>query len=528
MLQCPTCGRRYSDDLQTCPEDGSLLQADVTVAEPIPPDPMVGRTFDEKYRLDERLGVGGMGTVYRATHLLIDRPVAVKVLNPRFVEDEAAKQRFRREARAAGRLRHSNAVAVTDFGQTSDGFTYIVMELLEGKTLRDILARDAPLDTARAVSIMLQVSAAVAAAHEAGVIHRDLKPANIFIVQRRHVPPIVKVLDFGIAKLAADSVDESDPQTLTQMGVMIGTPRYMSPEQCDGKSLTPASDVYSLGIILYEMLTGMTPFTGLTPLSIALKHSSEIPRRPRELVPSIPETLEQVILHALEKRPEFRPADAGEFRRELYEVAERLGLEHAASLSAPTLETVRSIGTETPSGRLVLDIERLRQSRATATNRPSETTLLSSSAERHATSTARDLRKTSSTPFGAARETRPEISKLTIFTSRKQAVLNWLKQPLGLMTVSLVALFLIVMIIGIVIAYRSSGSASGSNQAETVASPSDNSANTAKSSSNSAETNENSESSGHHENRQQRRQTTPRPQKRESKAKRIIKKLWPF
>src|ERR687884_968769 len=206
MLQCPTCGRRYTDDLRTCPEDGSPLQADSTVAEQVPPDPMVGRTFDEKYRLDERLGVGGMGTVYRATHLLIDRPVAVKVLNPRFVEDEAAKQRFRREARAAGRLQHTNAVTVTDFGTTQDGLVYIVMELLEGRTLRDVLAREAPLDTARAVSMMLQVAAAVGAAHDAGVIHRDLKPANIFIVQRKDAPPFVKVLDFGIAKLAAEAI----------------------------------------------------------------------------------------------------------------------------------------------------------------------------------------------------------------------------------------------------------------------------------------------------------------------------------
>lgn len=512
-----------------CPEDGSLLQADSTVATAIPSDPMVGRTFDEKYRLDERLGVGGMGTVYRATHLLIDRPVAVKVLNPRFVEDEAAKQRFRREARAAGRLRHSNAVAVTDFGQTSDGFTYIVMELLEGKTLRDVLARDAPLDTARAVSIMLQVSAAVAAAHEAGVIHRDLKPANIFIVQRHNVPPIVKVLDFGIAKLAAESIDESDPQTLTQMGVMIGTPRYMSPEQCDGEKLTPASDVYSLGIILYEMLVGMTPFTGSTPLAIALKHSSDIPRRPREIIPSIPQPLEDLILNSLEKRPENRLADAGEFRRELYDVAEKLGLEHAA-LSAPSMDVVKSIGTETPSGRLVLDIERLRQSRATSTNRPSETTLLSSSIERSDGDQAHNQRKTSSPPLGAVRETRPDISRLTVFTSRRLRLLNWLKQPLGLMTVSLVSLFLIVVAVGVIFAYRHTNSAEGVNQAETSVSPStDNSANTAQSSpAKPAEANENAQRPAERrENRQQRRQSAPQP-RREGKVKRIMRKIWPF
>jgi serine/threonine protein kinase/tetratricopeptide (TPR) repeat protein len=366
MLQCPQCGRQFASDVTVCPEDGTPLSADSTVAdaEGAPLDPLVGRVLDDKYRLDARLGVGGMGTVYRATHLLIERPVAVKVLNPRLVADETAKERFRREARAAGRLQHTNAVAVTDFGETGDGLVYLVMELLEGRPLREVLAHDAPLDPARAVSLMLQVAAAVEAAHEAGIIHRDLKPGNIFLVQRPDTPYIVKVLDFGIAKLAPEGGEAAMHDTLTGTGVMIGTPRYMSPEQCDGAQLTPASDVYSLGVILYEMLTGQTPFTGATPLSLALKHSSESPRPPRELVAAIPPALEQVALHALEKSPHDRPRDAGEFRRELFAVAERLGLEHSAGFSAPTIETLRDAGTETPSGRLIIDIERLRRNRA--------------------------------------------------------------------------------------------------------------------------------------------------------------------
>jgi eukaryotic-like serine/threonine-protein kinase len=368
MLHCPTCGRHYSADFEICPEDQSPLQADSTVADATPVDPLVGHTLDDKYRLEDRLGIGGMGTVYRAVHLLIDRPVAVKVLNQRFVEDEAARTRFRREARAAGRLQHSNAVTVTDFGETKDGYVYIVMELLEGRTLRDVLAKEAPLDTARSVSLMLQVSAAVAAAHEAGIIHRDLKPANIFIVQRAEVPAAVKVLDFGIAKLAAESLDEDDLKTLTQVGAMIGTPRYMSPEQCDGAELTPAADVYSLGVILYEMLTGTVPFSGSTPLAIAMKHTSEIPRSPREFVSAIPPALEDLVLHTLEKRPEDRPANAAEFRAELLATAEKLGLEHAAITSSPNLEALRNVGTESPSGRLVIDISRLRENRAANTD----------------------------------------------------------------------------------------------------------------------------------------------------------------
>ena len=330
----------------------------------VPIDPLIGRVFDGKYRLDQPLGGGGMGIVYRATHLLIDRPVAVKVLSQRFVGDETAQQRFRREARASGRVQHPNAVTVNDFGATEDGWLYIVMELLEGQTLRDLLAREAPLDPARAVSFMLQASAAVGAAHDAGLIHRDLKPANIFIEQRPNFAAVVKVLDFGVAKFAVEEHDD-DYKTLTQVGAIIGMPRYMSPEQCSGAApLTPASDVYSLGVILYEMLTGAVPFIAETPLAVALKHVSEPPVPPREIVAAIPDQVERVVLHALAKEPKSRPADANEFRRELHAVAEDLGLERSDKTLSPSLADLRNAGTESPSGRLVIDLATLRQVQA--------------------------------------------------------------------------------------------------------------------------------------------------------------------
>jgi serine/threonine-protein kinase len=331
-------------------------------------DPLIGQTLDEKYHLEERLGEGGMGTVYRARHLLMDRPVAIKVLHPQFVEKEAARTRFQLEARAAVLLHHTNAVSVTDFGQTADGLVYIVMELLEGRTLREILVKEAPLETARATSIMLQTAAAVAAAHKAGIIHRDLKPSNILVTQSANAPAIVKVLDFGIAKLAADILDDEDASALTLPGTPIGTPRYMAPEQYEGRDLTPAADVYSLGVILYEMLTGMAPFTGVSPVEIAIKHANDTPLRPREIVAGIPEDVERVVLHALEKQPEARPASAAEFHGELLETAERLGLEHHAITSAPDLKALREAAVESPSGRLIVDIAKLRETRAADKN----------------------------------------------------------------------------------------------------------------------------------------------------------------
>ena len=454
MLHCPTCGRHYSPDFAICPQDKTPLQADATVIDSPPTDPLIGHTLDEKYRLEERLGVGGMGTVYRARHLLIDRPVAIKVLNKLFVEDEAARTRFRREARAAGRLQHPNAVTVTDFGESQDGYVYLVMELLEGRTLRDVLAKEAPLDVARSVALMLQISAAVAAAHDAGIIHRDLKPANIFVVQHPEVPAVVKVLDFGIAKLASELLDDEDSLTLTQVGAMIGTPRYMSPEQCDGLDLTPAADVYSLGCILYEMLTGTVPFSGATPLAIAVRQTSEIPRSPRDFVSSIPAALEQVVLHTLEKRPEDRPPNAAAFREELLATADRLGLEHAAITSSPNMAALRSVATESPSGRLVIDISRLRET--VATNPDPDLTAISS-----AVAARGGDGHDSQAKAPVAREPFPRISLSLTGSDRA-------KKRFKVIAVVIAA----VLLIGIALAVRSRNARNASLLADPIVSPS--------------------------------------------------------
>ena len=392
MVYCPTCGKHYPSDVQACPDDLTPLHAQPEDETQTLIDPLTGTILDDKYRLEERLGGGGMGNVYKARHLTLDRAVAVKIMHPRLVEDESARIRFEREAKALGRLQHLNAVSVTDFGKTPDGLVYIVMELLQGRTLRDILAREAPLEVARAVSLMLQATAAVAAAHEAGIIHRDLKPANILVTQSTDVPSIVKVLDFGIAKLAAETIDD-DQMALTQLGTMLGTPRYMSPEQCDGLELTPAADVYSLGVILYEMLTGMTPFSGPTPLAIALKQSTEFPRPPREIVASIPEDLERLTLHTLEKAPEDRPPNAAALRNELLEMADRLGLEHHALISTPDIDALREISRESPSGRLVVDLSRVREARALSSGSNEVKVIGGTPVRNHKTSSAEERSK---------------------------------------------------------------------------------------------------------------------------------------
>jgi serine/threonine-protein kinase len=446
MLHCPTCGRLFEADARTCPHDGATLRADATIAAPALSDPLAGRVLDEKYRLDSRLGEGGMGTVYRATHLLIDRPVAVKVLHQRFVEDEAAQERFRREARAAGRLQHTNAVTVTDFGRTSDGCVYIVMELLEGRNLREVLAFESPLESGRAVVLMAQVAAAVEAAHESGVIHRDLKPANIFIVQPKNAPPLVKVLDFGIAKLAADSGNDSEQHALTLTGVMIGTPRYMSPEQCDGAHLTPAADVYSLGIILYEMLTGETPFTGPSPLAVALQHSSKPPRRPTELVANIPPELERVVLHALEKNPLNRPPDAGAFRLELLAAAKLAGVAGAHDYLAGD-EFRNGSGAAEPTGRFVLGETSGGQR---DNGKTSDTTRLADATGRHTPQTGNVSAAAATDAFASsdphASPAVPTITRVRILLQDKHTLFHRLTRPPVLLASGL---FLLVAVAGL-------------------------------------------------------------------------------
>lgn len=295
MKKCPKCGTEYQDSITLCPSDGVALEKTG--------DSLIGKTIIEKYRIEERLNEGGMGAVYRATHVLMDKTVAIKVLQPSLAADEKIVARFSREARAASRISHPHALSVTDFGESEDGIVFLVMEYLSGKTLKEIIRQDGPMPLSRVVEIIRQVGGALDAAHEQGVVHRDLKSENIMLLASN--PEYAKVLDFGIAKIR-EREGEYDPG-LTAPDLVIGTPQYMSPEQCSqSPGIDARSDVYSLGVIIYEMLVGHVPFSGESPTAIMMKHLQEPAPSVLDERPDLPSSLERVVSRAMAKQPENR------------------------------------------------------------------------------------------------------------------------------------------------------------------------------------------------------------------------------
>lgn len=277
--------------------------------------PFLGRTIAKRFQIQNLIGEGGMGQVYTAHHLQLDRTVCVKVLRPGLQTDPAVLKRFEREARSASRLHHPNSIQVLDFG-VDQGAMYLAMEYVDGQTLRDILLAEYPLSEARVCHIVAQVLAALAEAHAANVVHRDLKPDNIMVSQLRESPDFVKVLDFGIAKILEGE------DNLTAADMLCGTPQYMSPEQAGGRTYDGRADLYSIGVILYQLITGDVPFNGRNPLEVLSKSQNQAPMPIHEKRPGANASpqLVSLVMRALSKDPERRPQTAEAFRRELLSI----------------------------------------------------------------------------------------------------------------------------------------------------------------------------------------------------------------
>jgi serine/threonine-protein kinase len=301
-------------------------------------DPLLGKVLDGRYQIENVLGEGGMGIVYRAVHTTLGKQLAIKVLRPEVSKKEEILARFKQEARSASAIGNQHIIDISDFGVLPDGSTYFVMEFLGGKSLTEAL-QDGKFETSRTIRVARQLCNALGAAHEIGVVHRDLKPDNVQLIERDNNSDFVKVLDFGIAKVGGAS------SKLTQAGQVFGTPHYMSPEQCAGTAVDNRTDIYAIGVMMYEMATGQVPFDADNLMGILTKHMYENPIPPRDFDPptDVPPALEAVIMKALAKKPEGRyqnmaemaadlqAAEAGTTPRAVVEAVDR-----SAGMGAPT------------------------------------------------------------------------------------------------------------------------------------------------------------------------------------------------
>lgn len=299
VQRCIECGQRYSSDAKFCPFDGSRLERDSPTGIT---DPLLHARVDDRYEVQSVIGEGGMGTVYRVRHVTLERTFAMKVLKVELAQDEKLALRFLHEAKSTAAVKHPQIVSVSDFGRLPDGRPYFVMELLTGRTLSDAIRNDGALNPTLVARIVERVARGMAAAHEVNVIHRDLKPENVFLLDATGLD--VRVVDFGAARVVGAS-------RLTKTGVVFGTPHYMAPEQAMGKEVDARADVYALGVVLYEALTGQVPFEADTFMGVISQHLYVVPSSPSTLLVSLDSRaelglLDAVCMRALEKAPEAR------------------------------------------------------------------------------------------------------------------------------------------------------------------------------------------------------------------------------
>jgi eukaryotic-like serine/threonine-protein kinase len=311
---CPVCSRQYPDDIRFCQDDGTTLRAAA------PATSLVGQVVADRYHVIKKLGEGGMGQVYLAEHVKMGRRSAIKVMSPSMVHDPDAVARFNREAANASRITHPNVCAVYDFGETPDGLIYLAMEFVEGEPLTAIIEREGALPIARATAIFKQTADALQAAHDLGIVHRDLKPDNIMVARTRDGADLVKVVDFGIAKAVGG--DEAG-QKVTKTGLVVGTPEFMSPEQLSGDKVDGRTDLYSLALVYFRMLTGELPFKADSVQETMVKRLTDDPAKLADTRPdlSFPDGLQQVLDAALARTPGERYQTVAKFADDVVAVA---------------------------------------------------------------------------------------------------------------------------------------------------------------------------------------------------------------
>ncbi len=334
-VSCPSCRYSFTDALNFCPKCGADLRGVGGYSDTFS-GTLKGKVIADRYKIIDRLGEGGMGAVYKVQHTRMGKVMALKVLRPEVSSQESAVGRFQQEANLVAKLSSVHTISIFDFGEAEDGSLYLAMEYLPGHDLSYVLRTENSLPEARVAEIGIQVCRSLAEAHENGIIHRDIKPANIMLLRTREKQDLVKVLDFGIAKLKQPKGHGSG--SITGIGDFVGTPEYLSPEQARGADLTPASDIYSLGAMLYELACGVPVFTGPTPLSVVSKHLTDLPVPPHERAPAvkISPAFEAVLLKALAKDPAERFHSADEMRAALEPLA---GIRQAPSFEAAPSDT---------------------------------------------------------------------------------------------------------------------------------------------------------------------------------------------